>query len=339
MADLLEKIRGGLYGQAMGDAFAMPALLSPQETWDHFGGWITDFLAGPDNHPVHFGLPAGKVTDDTEQAIALAEEFINDGKVTPEGTARAVLKWYARIGGDNSPYVGPSTQRAVTALKAGEDIYQTGSRGDTNGCAMRVSPIGLIHPGDVEGAVIDAYNSCIPTHHTDVAISGAAAIAGAIAEAMRGEVSVQSIVEAACQSADIGRRLGFRWLGASVSRRIRMAVEIARSSQGERERLQEIFDVVGTSLATQESVPAALGVLCMAEGDPYQTAIYSAALSGDADTIGAMACAIAGAWRGISAFRPAHIEKLNQANPEFNFEKVAQGLLALAEKNINEKGK
>jgi len=335
MAPLLDKIRGGIHGQALGDAFAMPALLSPQETWERFGGWITDFLPGPDDHPVHFGLPAGKVTDDTEQAMALAEIIIADGKITPEGASRAILKWYDQIGGDQSPYVGPSTRRAVAAIKNGEDIYTTGSRGDTNGCAMRVSPVGLIHPGDVEGAVMDAYHSSIPTHHTDVAISGAAAVAGAIAAAMREDCTMQQILDAGCQAAEMGRKLGFRWLGASVTRRIRIAAEIARSSQDERTRLQELFDVVGTSLAIQESVPAAFGVLCMADGDPFQTAIYAAALSGDADTIGAMACAIAGAWRGISVFKTEHIEKLQSANPEFDFEKMAQGLLGIAEKNLD----
>jgi len=330
---LLEKIRGGLYGQALGDAFAMPALLTPQETWERYGGWITDFMPGPKDHPVHFGLPAGKVTDDTEQAMALAEEFIVDREVAPEGVARAIVRWYDRIGGDESPYVGPSTRRAVKAIKSGEDIYSTGRMGDTNGCAMRVSPVGLIHPGDVEAAVLDAYNSCIPTHHTDVAISGAAAVAGAIAAAMQADCTMQHILDAGCQAADMGHKLGFHWLGAAVSRRIRMAAEIARSSQDERTRLQELFDVIGTSLAIQESVPAAFGVLCMANGDPYQTAVYAAALSGDADTIAAMACAIAGTWRGISAFQPSHIHRIKQANPEFDFDKTALGLLELAQIN------
>lgn len=330
---MLDKIRGGLYGQALGDAFAMPALLTPQDTWDRFGGWIEDFLPGPDDHPVHFGLPAGKVTDDTEQAFALANMIIQDGKVTAEGVAKAVVNWYDSIGGDDSPYVGPSTRRAVLAIKRGEDIYTSGSRGDTNGSAMRVSPIGLINPGDLEGAVNDAYISCIPTHHTDVAISGAAAIAGAIALSMADGSQLEEIVDAGCKAADMGRELGNRWLGASVSRRIRMAVEIAQSSKNARERIQDLFEVIGTSLAIPESVPAAFGVLVMAQGDPLQTAKYSAALSGDADTIGAMACSIAGAWKGISAFDQKYLEKINQVNPEFNFEEVAVGLHKLAEKN------
>ncbi len=32
--------------------------LTPAQTWEYFGGWITDFRPGPQNHFVHAGLPA-----------------------------------------------------------------------------------------------------------------------------------------------------------------------------------------------------------------------------------------------------------------------------------------
>ena len=79
-----------------------------------------------------------------------------------------------------------------------------------------------------------------------------------------------------------------------------------------------------------ESVPSAFGVFVLAEGDPKQAAIYAAALSGDADTIGAMACAIAGAWKGIEAFDQEIIQVLNQSNQELDFNHVAHGLTELA---------
>lgn len=330
---MFDKIIGGLYGQALGDAWAMPALLNPFDTWERFHGWIEEFLPAPDDHPVHKGLPAGRVTDDTEQAFALAESFIQDSGVTVKGVARAVIRWYDRIDGDNSPYVGPSTRRAVRAIKNGQDLNTTGLYGDTDGAAMRVAPVGLIHPGDLEGAVKDAYISCIPTHNSDVAISGAAAIAGAIAVAMGDNVTLDEIVHAGKKAADLGRNYGPPWIGASVSRRIDLAVEISRSSRPIRERLQELYDVVGTSLAITEAVPSAFGILLMADGDPKQTAIYGAALSGDADTVAAMACAIAGAWRGITSIDEQIISKLNQVNPEFDFKGVAHGLLRLAQRN------
>lgn len=327
---LLNKILGGLYGQALGDAWAMPALLRPTETWKHFGGWITRFLDAPEIHPVHRGLRAGQVTDDTEQAVALAEAIIADDGVTVEGVARAICNWYDRIGGDASMYVGPSTRRAVQAIKRGVDLYQTGRFGDTNGASMRVSVVGLIHPGDVEGAVKDAYLSCVPTHNTDVAVSGAAAVAGAVAAAMQLDAGLEEIITAGQKAAEMGLAYGTPWMGASIAKRIGIAVEIARSNRSERERLQEIYDVIGAGLAITEAVPCAFGILVMAGGDPRQTAIYAAGLSGDADTVGAMACAIAGAWKGIDAFDPSIIAQIKSANPALDFDGVAHSLYKLA---------
>jgi hypothetical protein len=43
-----------------------------------------------------------------------------------------------------------------------------------------------------------------------------------------------------------------------------------------------------------------------------------------------MACAIAGAWRGASAFSAGTVAILRKSNPELDFDKVAQGLNKLA---------
>ncbi len=331
MSDILfDKIRGGFYGQALGDAWAMPAWLNPQQTWDYYHGYITEFLDAPETHPVHHGLRAGQVTDDTEQAYAIAETIIADGCVSARGVADAMVRWYDRIGGDDSPYVGPSSRRAIQAIKRGADLNETGRMGDTNGASMRISPVGLIHPGDVEGAVRDTYQACIPSHNTDVAVSGASAVAGAIAAALVEHSTLDEVIAAGQIAADLGRKHGHTWIGASVSRRIDLAVQIARSGQSERQRLQDLYDLVGATLAISEAVPAAFGVLVMANGDPIQSAIYAAALSGDADTVAAMACAMAGAWKGAASFPPAVIAKIQQANPMMDFEMIIQGLYKLA---------
>ncbi len=53
-------------------------------------------------------------------------------------------------------------------------------------------------------------------------------------------------------------------------------------------------------------------------------------LSGDADTIGAIACAICGAFRGVEAIPAALRERLRAANPHYDFDAVIAGLHALA---------
>lgn len=329
---LKDKILGGLYGQALGDAWGMPAYFDVDQTWDAYGGWITELKPGPADHPVHFGLPAGRITDDSEQAFSLARAFITHGGVSLDATVEALIDWYDRVGGDSSPYVGPSTRRGIQALKRGDDPHTTGQWGDTNGAAMRISPVGLLHPGNPMAAIEDAATVCIPTHNTNVAISGACAVAAAIAIALTERVSLDTIISAGVLGAEMGRRRGRLWLGPSVARRIQMAVEIARGPGSELTRLRELYDVVGTSLSTPETVGSAFGVLAMAAGDPRQTAIYAANLSGDADTVGAIACAIAGAYSGINAFDPAILAKLDadEVAAQYRIRDIADGLYWLA---------
>ncbi|MBN1565230.1 MAG: ADP-ribosylglycohydrolase family protein [Anaerolineae bacterium] len=329
---LKNKILGGLYGQALGDAWGMPAYFDLDDTWQAYGGWIDEFKPGPPDHPVHFGLPAGRITDDSEQAFSLARSFIAHGGVSLAAAVEAIIAWYDRVGGDESPYVGPSTRRGVQALKRGDDPTTTGNWGDTNGAPMRISPVGLLHPGDPVGAIQDTVTTCMPTHNTNVAISGACAVSAAIAIALTDHVSLDTVITAGMLGADLGRQYGRKWLGPSVTRRIKMAIEIAQGPGNELFRLRELYHVIGTSLSVPETVGAAFGVLLMAEGDPKQTAIYAANLSGDADTVGAIACAMAGAYAGINAIDPEIIAQLDadEVFAGYDVPALADGLYDLA---------
>ena len=65
--------------------------------------------------------------------------------------------------------------------------------------------------------------------------------------------------------------------------------------------METIATLVGTSLATQESVPAAFAVLALAGDDPWLACRLGASVGGDCDTIAAMAGAMAGACCGVDA--------------------------------------
>jgi len=338
---LHDHILGGLLGQAFGDAFAMPALLHPEDTWKRYGGWLTGFHPGPEGHPAHEGLPAARVTDDTEQAFALAASIIRDGAVTVEGAARALLAWYEAVEGDSAPFVGPSTRKACQALKRGVDPRETGLSGDTNGGAMRICPVGLIHPGNPAAAVRDAAAACRPSHFTDVAVSAAAAVAGAIAAALKPGINLERILAEGRQAAVEGRSLGRPWFGASIPRKIDLALDLVRDADPADpdetfSRIRDLYDLVGSTLAAADAVPCAFGILAMAQGEPLLCARYAAALSGDADTVAAMACAVAGAWKGTGAFPQRMIAELRRANSELDFEGVACGLTGLAERSLEE---
>ncbi len=103
----------------------------------------------------------------------------------------------------------------------------------------------------------------------------------------------------------MGAERGHWVAGADVAARIRWATGLVAGLPVE-EAAEVIYSLVGTSLATQESVPAAFAVLSAVPGDPWQACLLAASLGGDCDTIAAMAGAIGGAVHGLAAFpRPA----------------------------------
>lgn len=330
MKTMKNKILGCLYGQALGDAFAMPAQVHPDETARSFG-WLDSWQDAPADHIVHAGLPAGRITDDSEQAFSIAQAVIEAGGVTLAAVVKALLGWYDRVDGDNSPYVGPSTRRGINALKAGADPRRTGTWGDTNGAPMRIAPIGLLHPGDIPGAVADTVTVCMPTHFTSPAVSGACAVAAAVAQAMVAGCSLDDLLRAGMGGARQAKARGRAWFGCSVSFKIEQALAIARSAGDEKTRLRRLFDEVGATLNVPETVGSAFGVLTMAQGDPKHTAILAANLSGDADTIGAIACAMAGAYAGFDAIPAADVAMLEQDEVfrSYDVRGIAAGLEAL----------
>ena len=99
--------------------------------------------------------------------------------------------------------------------------------------------------------------------------------------------------------------------------------------------IPEEYGGLGADILTRVAVWEELGrtiALALAEGDPKQAAIYGANLSGDADTVAAIACAMAGAYAGIEAFDPAVLAKLDadEVNAAYHIRDLAEGLYGLA---------
>ncbi|HEX7834274.1 MAG TPA: ADP-ribosylglycohydrolase family protein, partial [Pseudolysinimonas sp.] len=109
--------------------------------------------------------------------------------------------------------------------------------------------------------------------------------------------------------------------------RIGGAVRLGRDSVGD-DGLAGFLDLVGTSLQTQESVPAAFGLLARAAGRGWEAALAGAAAGGDTDTIAAIAGAIGGAIGGAGAFPPEAVVTVIEVNG-LDLDPIVDGLLAL----------
>ena len=299
-----DRARGALYGLAIGDALGMPAqLLSRDQITERWGPLLTGFEPAPPGHPIAAGMAAGAVTDDTEQAVLLARLLLK-GPIEPRGLADALVAWERDMAGRGSlDLLGPSTRRAVDAVLAGVPPEDAGAAGDTNGAAMRVAPVGVATPpDDLEALVDEVQRASRVTHNTSLALAGAAAVAAAVSAGVAG-ASVPAAIDAGVAAARLGARRG-RWVaGADVAARIQWAAGLVKDSEPAA-AADVIYTLVGTSLAAQESVPAAFAVLSAVPDDPWRACLLAASLGGDCDTIAAMAGAIAGACHGLAAFPP-----------------------------------
>jgi ADP-ribosylglycohydrolase len=329
MTESLDRALGALYGLAAGDALGMPTqTLSRRRVVELFGA-LDGFRAGPPENEVSAGLPAGHVTDDTDQAVIVAELLVEGGgRVDPDAFAARLLAWQERIvAAGSGDLLGPSTLRALRLVAEGASAGTTGRWGDTNGAAMRVTPLGVAMPAtDLDRLCASVGDLDRLTHDTTVANAGACAVAAVVSAGIDGATYTQAM-PAGLLAAERGGRLGHHVAGADVRRRIGWALDLTRGATDD-ELLDLVDGLVGTSVATQESVPAAFAVAAAAPHDPWRATLLAARLGGDSDTIAAMAGAMVGACTGLSALPPAPVDTVRRVNG-LRFETLASALLAL----------
>jgi ADP-ribosylglycohydrolase len=362
-----DRARGALYGLAIGDALGMPTqLLSRRQITNRWGPLLTGFEPAPPGHPIAAGLPPGAVTDDTEQAVLLARMLVKGhGTLDPRDWAEALITWERDMAARGSlDLLGPSTKRALAAVLSGTPPEDSGRHGDTNGAAMRITPVGIAFAASAPPVPVadagrrDADDASGPptavdrllaanavtcddgglptlvdrvveasrvTHNTSVALAGAAAVAAAVSAGIGG-AALPAAIDAGVAAARLAASRGHWVAGADVAARIRWATGLVGDAEPDR-AADVIPTLVGTSLATQESIPAAFAVLSVVPDDPWQACLLAASLGGDTDTIAAIAGAIGGACHGESAFPPPAIAAIDAHG--FALPALAGSLLAL----------
>ena len=345
-------------------------MLSRAEIVRRWGPLLPGFEPAPPGHPIAAGMPAGAVTDDTEQAVLLARLLVKGrGTIDSRELAAALTEWERAMAERGSlDLLGPSTKRAVAAILAGVPPEEAGAAGTTNGAAMRIAPVGIavgvIDPGtrpdpaappdptEPSDAAAPPANASLSTlvdrvvmassvtHNTGIALAGAAAVAAAVSAGVSGATVAQATA-LGIQAARLAAGRGHWVAGADVAARIEWAAGLvadrARADGepgGEAEAAGLIYTLVGTSLATQESVPAAFAVLAAVPADPWRACRLAASLGGDCDTIAAMTGAIAGACHGVGSFPPEAIAAIDAQS--LGLAALAGELLALRDRHRNE---
>lgn len=317
-----DKILGAFLGAAVGDAMGAPTeMRTTQQIIDYFGGPVKEFKEPPADTFAR-GRKPGQVTDDFSLAYFLAEAIIkHNGKLDFDVVKDSLLNW----GNTDEyfiPFAGPTTRAAIEKLKGNEvkakdEIVNFNSTA-TNGCAMKIFPVGVLNPENIDKAIEDAATVSMPTHNNHLSISGACALAAAVSKAMADDADVYSIVQAGLYGArkgeEKGREISHIVAGPSVLRRMETAIEIGLKSESIDDAMRDISDYVGSGLHISEAVPAVFGLFIAGGGNTMDCIYAGVNIGNDTDTVATMLGALAGAHNGYSSIPKNYLSLINEHN-------------------------
>jgi ADP-ribosylglycohydrolase len=295
---LFDKVLGCLVGGIIGDAMGSPAegksYLEIKEKY----GEINDFSGvGTDDSALkHILCNTIIKTEGYPTADAWAEEWLNQ-----EDLFLKTRLFYTPV------------MNAFWKLRAEDIPPREAGNGNmaSSSSAMCISPMGIINAGNPRQAALETYEVTSLIHH-NFCRDAACAIASAVAEAFNPESSVDSIIRASTE-----------YLPSKSASIIREAIEcvmnLAKDVQDYsifRERYYKEYLVQNRAIPdARETVPVALALFYLADGDPKKSVMFGANFGRDADTIASMAGSIAGAFKGASNFPKEWIDKVEAESP------------------------
>ena len=277
--DLKAKYLGGMVGSALGDAIG-------ELTFHH-----------PQRERLEAILERASAlcyTDDTAMSIGLAESIIKKGSIDPQQLGNIFNLNYQREPwrgyASGPPIIFSMVQRlGISYQEAAHRIFG-GSGSFGNGAAMRVVPVGLFFHC-AEGLYELASASAEVTHAHPVGMDGAAVQAWAVATAVKLDPQ---------ESFPLGKF--FRGLIDSArTPEIQAKMRLVQGLITEDVSSSVAADQLGRTVAVHESMPFAVYSF-LRHPHSYEDSLFCEILhGGDRDTLGAMACAISGAYLGIEA--------------------------------------
>jgi ADP-ribosylglycohydrolase len=290
---LYTKILGSLLGGIIGDAMGAPAEKKTYQQVEEEFGEIRDF--------------SGVGTDDTIIKHILCDAIkASDGYVSAD-------EWAAAFGRHPESYTRWFTpvrnMFCAVQAKLVLPVYAGMGNQQSSSSAMAITPMGLINACNPRQAALETYDVAGLIHGGTATFcrDAACAIAAAVAEAMKPEATVDSVLDASV-----------RYLhpvsSAEMITCIGNAVALARK-EGEYKAFRRVY--YETSLRTlaptvsdsRETVPCCLALIHLAGGDVRQGVIYAANFGRDADTIATMTGSILGALHGVQALGSDWVDK------------------------------
>jgi ADP-ribosylglycohydrolase len=223
----------------------------------------------------------GETTDDTEQTIAVGEALVRAGHANHEVIGTELLRCRKSV--------HPGVE--IWEFQQAADPTRIAVDGDGSGAAMRVSPIGVLHPSDaLETIARGAFESSIPTHGGQFGICAAAVVAAAVSAAIEGQ-EVARVLTTAIEAALHAEAICPVESRIKVSDSIRAVCEwlAGRPSLSADEIAEKYFPKEPVNI-----VPLAIS-LALVTKSAEATTLIAANVGGDSDTVASIGSAIAAA--------------------------------------------
>ena len=200
--ELADKVRGLIFGAALGDATGLATeFLSRDKVQDFYG---TDFAYAPKPARVHpdthrMMWTAGDWTDDTDQLVLLTQSLLQSGgSADPLDFAARLVRWresgFAELGDKGAAGLGQQTKGVIShpeymsrpAEVAHEQWAQGGHKGAANGAVMRCAACGVPSFWSRADVVANTTALCLATHADPRCVASCVAVSVVIAELLRG---------------------------------------------------------------------------------------------------------------------------------------------------------
>ncbi len=288
MRDIQNKFLGSMVGSALGDSIGELAFRCQSK----------ERLLGQLERLEKFIY-----TDDTAMAIGIAETIVKKGDLNQQELGERFKYNFRkepwRGYGPGPPLIFSMAERlGLSCVEAAKTLF--GGKGSFgNGAAMRVAPVGLFYhnsPHLYEKTSISA----TVTHAHPLGIDGAAIQARAVSlavsldpkETFKIDTFIYDLIEFAKTS--------------EMKNKIRLIQRLLTVQTPSLEAAKEL----GRSVAVHESLPFALYSF-LNHPHSFEDCLYCAIMNGgDRDTLGAMACAVSGAYLGIATIPQGWKQKL-----------------------------
>lgn len=303
-----DRARGALLGLAVGDALGTTLEFSrpnvPPFPAKMKGPHSTITGAGP------FRLAKGQVTDDTQMAAALAISLAQARGYKPDKVQKLYQLWSTRafdIGGQTSGSLRESMRDTSISLVenpyAGYRYWKTtGRRAAGNGSLMRTAPLGVYYAQEPEGRTMATLQDSFLTHADPRCLLACVSFNWAVARGVNGG-SRSAMFQAAAQGLDAGvfplhpersDYFSLQELNAAVEA---LEEDLEAAQQPDPGLLTGDVSIHGSAGFVRTAYRYAFWALHHAE--TFEEALIDVVnRGGDADTNGAIAGALLGAFFG-----------------------------------------